>query len=1027
MRFRYILLVVNFVTILLHSQAQSTTPNVIFILGDDIGYNTLQVNGGKSFSTPNLNAMAEGGMNFTQCNASPLCSPSRCMLLTGKYNFRNYTKWAFLDKGQKTIGNLFHDAGYKTACFGKWQLSGADTSLHTFGFDEYCVWDAEGGNSKHSRYKDPHIYTHSHYVPDDSTAGQYGEDIFADSLMNFIDKNKSAPFFIYYPMVLAHAPFQPVPDDSVFSTWSSASTSDTSYYSSMIKYMDKKIGQVVEKVKSLGIEKNTLIIFAGDNGSPKNISEYTNDDKIVVGGKSATTKAGTHVPLLFYWQGTIQAGTVNSDLIDFTDFLPTLANIAGVPVPADYGALDGVSFAARLKGEAGTPRSWIFCYYDDHPGISTPVRWVQDSIYKLYDTSALSSSRLFFNIKEDIKERHPLPDTSLIPQEVLKKQQLLDVMNGYIAQGFPLLAKPFVTSVTNSTAVLKDSIQINGGSTITASGIVWSTEHDPTLSSGNLIPGNACIGSYNSFISGLASNTTYYVKGYATNVAGTAYSSEFSFTTLLNAPIAKAATNNNSSFFTANWNVLPAAEVYKLDVSASPTFTALTPFTLTEGFDNGISPPQGWGFSKDLIAYTSKFGTASPSIQFKSSKKNITTKILDAPATQLGFWMKALTANAGSLLVEGFNGTNWISIENITVLSVKPIIKLYTASSSPALADNFFQFRFTYTKTAGGVILDDVSVNYNDSVPSFVSGYNNLSVNDTSVIITGLTTNTTYYYRVRASNGINASGNSNIIANTTCSPPAITNITTTNLNCSNVNTGAAQIDITGNNLSYNWTGINNFTSSYKDIDHLATGTYQLEVASNGGCAVDTSVLITQPVALSFTTSADAIICAGGTTLLTVNGTGGTGDYHYTLSNGNITTGPQNDNHFTVPAGKYTIIITDDNGCVKTRNLKISGGTTECTRGSFLKSTGNKSEASSSTLNAEIFPNPSSGEFAIKIHGISNEESKIEITDIYGKKVYATSTHSNKQSIEKQLSAGVYFVKVFQGKHIKTLKLIKVNK
>lgn len=140
--------------------AQTQRPNVIFILGDDIGYNTLGVNGGKSYSTPNLDSMAHNGMNFTQCHASPLCSPSRFMLLTGKYNFRNYTKWGVMDTSQRTIGNMFHDAGYKTACFGKWQFDGGDESIHKFGFDSYSVWNAFNDYNG-SRYKNPYLYTNN--------------------------------------------------------------------------------------------------------------------------------------------------------------------------------------------------------------------------------------------------------------------------------------------------------------------------------------------------------------------------------------------------------------------------------------------------------------------------------------------------------------------------------------------------------------------------------------------------------------------------------------------------------------------------------------------------------------------------------------------------------------------------------------------------------------------------------------------------------------------------------------------------
>ena len=151
---------------------------------------------------------------------------------------------------------MFHDAGYKTACFGKWQLDGADVSIHKFGFDSYSVINPRLG-STNEKYKNPHVYANGAFVSSSLTQGKYGEDIFTDSVINFIERNQANPFFIYYPMVLAHKPFQPTPDDSDFST-ASTTVNDTSYYPSMINYMDKMIGRILQKIKSQGIEKNTF-------------------------------------------------------------------------------------------------------------------------------------------------------------------------------------------------------------------------------------------------------------------------------------------------------------------------------------------------------------------------------------------------------------------------------------------------------------------------------------------------------------------------------------------------------------------------------------------------------------------------------------------------------------------------------------------------------------------------------------------------------------------------------------------------
>ena len=297
-------------------------PNIILILEDDIGYEVPSCNGGQSYQTPNMDQMAQQGMRFTECHSTPLCSPSRFMFLTGKYNFRNYTQWGEMDLGQKTIANMLHDAGYATCVVGKWQLDGGDQAIHTFGFDTYCLYDAYS-HEHESRYKNPHIYQDGAYLPGSKTENKYGEDMFTDYLLNFIEDNtnKKKPFFAYYPLTLCHSPFSPTPDDPEFAGWDPDNKSDPKFFPSMVKYMDKKIGEIIDKLKSLGIEKNTIILLTSDNGTPDTILSKFNGIQIQ-GGKDNTTEYGTHVPLLAYSPGFIPVGT-NNELIDFSDFLPT--------------------------------------------------------------------------------------------------------------------------------------------------------------------------------------------------------------------------------------------------------------------------------------------------------------------------------------------------------------------------------------------------------------------------------------------------------------------------------------------------------------------------------------------------------------------------------------------------------------------------------------------------------------------------------------------------------------------------------
>lgn len=405
----------------------SGTPNIIVILGDDIGYEIPTCDGGQSYSTPNIDQMAANGTRFTQCHASPLCSPSRFMLMTGKYNFRNYTEWGIMDKNERTMASFLQDEGYKTFVGGKWQFDGGDRSIHSLGFDDYIVYlpfARQDEEQDGSRYKNPHLYVNGDFLADSLTLNKYGEDIVCDSIIQFMAHNASAgePFFVYYPMMLCHAPFSPTPDDSEFPAWDpSLGTSDADFFPSMVTYMDKKIGQVIHAVDSLGLAQNTIILYMGDNGTPEKITSIF-DGYEIIGRKGRTIEYGTHVPFIAYQPGFVPAG-VNDDLIDFTDFLPTIADIAGAGIPNNFKTIDGLSFYSQLLGGTGESRSWIYCYYAPHQN-NIPKQWAQSLTYKYYDDGR------FFNIISDIREQNPIPDSSLTTDEMLIKQQLFEVIDG---------------------------------------------------------------------------------------------------------------------------------------------------------------------------------------------------------------------------------------------------------------------------------------------------------------------------------------------------------------------------------------------------------------------------------------------------------------------------------------------------------------------------------------------------------------------------------------------------------------------
>jgi arylsulfatase A len=173
----------------------------------------------------------------------------------------------------------------------------------------------------------------------------------------------------------------------------------------MVTYLDKLVGKIVNKLDEQGLLENSLIFFVGDNGTPREITSKLGDISIE-GGKGNTTNAGTHVPFIVNWKGNTQSGMVCDDLIDFTDFLPTILQAANIKNPSDF-IKDGVSFFPQLLGQKGNPRDWIFCHYDPKWGQWELKRYVQDKRWKLYQDG------IFFDLQNDPLEENPMKPEQL--------------------------------------------------------------------------------------------------------------------------------------------------------------------------------------------------------------------------------------------------------------------------------------------------------------------------------------------------------------------------------------------------------------------------------------------------------------------------------------------------------------------------------------------------------------------------------------------------------------------------------------
>jgi arylsulfatase A-like enzyme len=385
-----------------HPEPHPDRPNIILIMADDLGYEGLSCNGGGSYRTPNLDELARTGIRFTRCFSTPLCTPSRVQLMTGQYSFRNYTEFGSLRPGEITFAHLLKDAGYATCVAGKWQLAGhyegsnyrgVGTLPEQAGFDEHCLWQIDRLGS---RYWDPEIVQNGTLRQD--LSGRFGPDVVCDFVIEFLQKSRQGPFFIYYPMILTHSPFMPTPSTDIEPDL--RSKPDKKHFADMVAHADRLVGRIVAALDGSGLRESTLILFTGDNGTPRGIVSQLSG-RPIPGGKGFTTASGTHVPLIAQWQGKTLPGTVCGDLIDFTDFLPTLCQASGANLPGGI-PFDGRSFLPQIRGETGNPRDWIFCHYDPRWGQWKPQRFAQNSRWKLYGDGSL------YDIEADPDETLPL-------------------------------------------------------------------------------------------------------------------------------------------------------------------------------------------------------------------------------------------------------------------------------------------------------------------------------------------------------------------------------------------------------------------------------------------------------------------------------------------------------------------------------------------------------------------------------------------------------------------------------------------
>jgi len=385
------------------SVVEGQKPNIIYILADDLGYGDLSFQGQTKFQTPNIDQLAKEGMTFTQHYAgSTVCSPSRSVLLTGQHTGHTPIRGNKSDKlgnwpipaESLTVAEILQQKGYVTGAFGKWGLGapGSEGDPNNQGFNEFFGYNHQ--TLAHNYY--PAFLNHNQdtvWLDDNAGTGEgtYAPIPIHEQAIKFIEENKDKPFFIYYPSVIPHAElFAPeeymekyrgkfLPENNYEGDDEGAPRYKIGGYGSqpeshaafaaMIDLLDAQVGEIVAKLKELGIDDNTIIMFSSDNGPHLEGGadpNYFDSNGIYKGYKRDLYEGGIHVPMIVWWPGKVEAASTSNHISAFWDVLPTITDLIGAPTPEN---IDGISFLPSLLGEENqTQHDYLYWEFHERRG-----------------------------------------------------------------------------------------------------------------------------------------------------------------------------------------------------------------------------------------------------------------------------------------------------------------------------------------------------------------------------------------------------------------------------------------------------------------------------------------------------------------------------------------------------------------------------------------------------------------------------------------------------------------------------------
>jgi arylsulfatase A-like enzyme len=431
-------------TLTVVSASAANTPNIIFILADDLGYGGLSCYGEKKYRTPNIDKLAFEGMKFSQCYAgSSVCAPSRSTLMTGLHTghtpIRNNGGGKFLYDDDVTVAEVLKKAGYVNGMFGKWGLGVENTTGAPWkqGFDEFFGYL----HQVHAHFYYPYWMWGTDvkvFLPENEGRKQvrYSHDELQKHTLDFIRRNKDKKFFCYMPYTIPHVELT-VPQDSLkkydgkFDPETPLPDNRAGYlgadkpyatFAAMVDRLDQSVGQIMALLKELNIDDNTIVFFSGDNGPQgghwQRIVDFFDGAGGLHGYKSDFYEGGIRVPLIARWPKHIKAGSTSDHICAFWDFLPTAAGLANVKAPAN---IDGISIAPTLLGEKQKEHEYMYFEMPHGKGRDVGIRMGDWKLVKM--KPADNAPLELYDLKTDPKEQHDVSGEN--PNVIKKMRQIM--------------------------------------------------------------------------------------------------------------------------------------------------------------------------------------------------------------------------------------------------------------------------------------------------------------------------------------------------------------------------------------------------------------------------------------------------------------------------------------------------------------------------------------------------------------------------------------------------------------------------